>query len=240
MKIKFLHITAMSAIAIGVFFLIESLTQQKKGCTDMLCGGYTVQHELSDEDLTLFRKVLGEVPFTPLSVATQVVAGLNYRFWCRYDDSSENAPSHCFITIYQPLQGNPVISKIQDENGGPEMKVIIDDEGNPGRYIGENDTSYQGEAQDSYWIEKNKARTEIMKACEGQGILTLKDTGRKPVFSRPDTQSDTVGTMIHEKGYVPEVYCCLGYIKGWFLADVDGIAGFIREDLVNWDPINTF
>jgi len=99
---------------------------------EILCGGYTEQRELSDEDLVLFRKVMGEVPFTPLSVATQVVAGLNYRFWCRYDDGSEDAPVHCFVTIYQPLQGEPVISKIQDENGGPEMKVIIDNDSRTG------------------------------------------------------------------------------------------------------------
>lgn len=137
-------------------------------------------------------------------------------------------------------QGGPVITKIQDGNGGPEMKVIIDSEGNVGRYIGENETSYQGETQDSYRIEKEKAHIDTMKACEGEGILTLKDTGKKPVFSRPDTESDTVGIIIHEQGYVPETYRCLGYIKGWFLADVDGIPGFIREELVNWDPINTF
>jgi len=212
-------------------------SQPKK---EILCGGYTEQHELSDENQSLFRKVMGETPFTPLSVATQVVAGLNYRFWCRYDDGTEKSPGHCFITIYQPLQGEPVISKIQDFSGGPEMKVIIDNEGNVGRYIGENETSYQGETQDSYRIEKEKAHIDTMKACEGEGILTLKDTGKKPVFSRPDTESDTVGIIIHEQGYVPETYRCLGYIKGWFLADVDGIPGFIREELVNWDPINTF
>lgn len=151
-----------------------------------------------------------------------------------YFSGSHNSTNGC------TEQGEPVITKIQDGNGGPEMKVIIDSEGNVGRYIGENETSYQGETQDFYWIEKDKARTEIMKACEGEGILTLKDTGTKPVFTRPDTQSDVAGTMIHEEGYVPEVYRCLGYTRGWFLADVDGKSGFIQEDLVNWDAINTF
>jgi len=240
MKKKIIHITAIAAIAVGLFFLIERCTKSKQDYSEYFCGGYTEQHELSDEDLVLFRKLMGEAPFTPLSVATQVVAGLNCRFWCRYDDGTENSPGHCFITVYQPLQGEPVISKVQDESGGPEMKVIVDNEGNIGRYIGENGTSYQGEIQDSYWVEKDKAKTETMKACEGQGILTLKDTGKKPVFSRPDTKSDAVGTMIHEQGYVPEVYRCLGYIRGWFLADVDGISGFIQEGLVNWDAINTF
>jgi len=219
---------------------LDKFINYAKPQKETLCGGYTEQRELSDEDLSIFRKVMGETPFTPISVATQVVAGLNYRFWCRYDDGTENSPGHCFITIYQPLQGELAISKVQDGNGGPEMKVIIDNEVNIGRYISENESSYQGEAQDSYWIEKDKARTEMIRACEGQGILTLKDTGKKPVFSRPDTMSDAVGTMIHEQGYVPEVYLCLGYFKGWFLADVDGKPGFIPEEMVSWDPINSF
>jgi len=113
MKDKTLHIIVIAAIAVGLFFLIERCTNTPKYCTEHLCGGYTEQHELTDEDMKLFQNVMGESVFTPLSVATQVVAGLNYRFWCRYDDGSENAPGHCFITIYQPLQGEPVLSGIK-------------------------------------------------------------------------------------------------------------------------------
>jgi len=219
---------------------LEKFLNYAKPQKEILCGAYTEQRELSDEDLALFRKLMGETPCSPLSVATQVVAGLNYRFWCIYDNGTENSPGHCFITIYQPLQGEPVILKVQDCSGGPEMKVIVDNEGNVGRYIGENETSYQGERQDSYWIGKDKAHIETIKACDGQGILTLKNPGSKPVFNRPDTNSSVVGTMIHEQGYVPEAYHCLGYIRGWFLADIDGKSGFIQEELVDWDSINTF
>jgi len=207
---------------------------------ETLCGGYTELHELSDDDMHLFHKIMGETFFTPLSVATQVVAGLNFRFWCRYDNITADSPSHCFITIYKPLQGNPVISGIQNEDGGPEMNVIIDTDGTIGRYIGENENSYHGEIQDDYWISKDKARIDTIKACEGQGILTLKDNGKKPIFSRPDTKSDIVGELIHEPGYVPEVYRCLGYITGWYLVDFEGNSGFVKEEFVNWDAINTF
>ena len=120
------------------------------------------------------------------------------------------------------------------------MKVIIDDNGDVGRYIDEDETSYHGEIQDDYRVEKSKAHTDVVKACEGQGILTLKVPGKRPVFKLPDANTDTVGSMIHEEGFIPETYRCLGYIKGWFLVDVDGKAGFIREELVNWDAINTF
>jgi len=52
--------------------------------------------------------------------------------------------------------------------------------------------------------------------------------------------SGAVGTMVYEEGYVPEVYKCLGYISGWFLTEIDGQTGYIQEDLVTWDAVNTF
>lgn len=244
MKKMTIYIAAIAAVAVGLFFLIKGLSRPKQDNPEVVpgyeCGGYSEQEEISEDESVLFRKVMGESAFTPLSVSRQVVAGMNYRFWCSYDDGGANTPGHCFITIYQPLQGEPVISGIMDDRGGPQMKVIIDDEGTVGRYIGEDETSYQGDIQDTYWIAKNKATTEIFRACDGQGIITLKAPSKEPVFLRPDVNSDIVGTMVHEEGFVPEVYQCLGYIRGWFLAEVDGKPGFIRESLVNWDPINTF
>jgi len=123
---------------------------------------------------------------------------------------------------------------------GPQAIVIIDNEGNVGRYIGENETSYQGEIQDTYWIAKDEARIDTFRACEGQGILTLKEPGRMPAFSSSDEKASEVGSLIYEDGYVPEVYRCLGYIRGWFLVEVDGKTGFIPECHVNWDAVNSF
>lgn len=216
-----------------------------------LCGGYTEQREISEEERKIFRQVLPTEMFTPLSVATQVVAGLNYCFRCRFDTSSAGSvaaaaaatsasPTHCYVTIYRPLQGDPVISGIRDENGGPEMKVVVGKDGDIGRYLGENETSYHAEIQDDYWVEKANASIETVKACDGQGILSLKVPGSKAVFSVPDTTSSHVGTMIHEEGYVPEVYRCLGYVRGWFLVDISDKSGFVREDFVAWDAINSF
>jgi len=129
---------------------------------------------------------------------------------------------------------------IRKADSGPEMKVSIDNEGNIGRYLGENENSYHGEIQDEYRVEKSKARIEIFKACDGKGILTLKEPGKKPVFNRPDTGSGTIGSMIYMDGYVPEVYRCLGYGKGWFQTEIDGKPGFIQENLVIWDAINSY
>lgn len=207
---------------------------------ETLCGAFTEQREPENEDIAIFREVLGDVGFTPLSVATQVVAGLNYRFWCRFDDKSEDSPIHCFVTIYRPLQGDALLSKVEAESGGPQMKVVIDPRGYVARYLGENETSVHCDIQDDYWLPKDSVSFDTLCARRGQGILFLNEPGRQSVFRSPDVNSDPVGTMIHERGELPETYRCLGYLCGWFLAEVNGRAGFIHESLVAWDAISSF
>lgn len=89
---------------------------------DAVCGGFTGQREISEEEMEMFRSVTGEgeMVFTPLSVSTQVVAGTNYRFYCRYEDTSKDAgdetrSGHCFVKIFKPLpgQGDPKLSDIE-------------------------------------------------------------------------------------------------------------------------------
>ena len=66
-----------------------------------LAGGFTKQREVTAEDISLFETALGEEPasYTPLSVATQVVAGTNYRFYAKSTTSKE----HFYITIFASL-----------------------------------------------------------------------------------------------------------------------------------------
>ena len=84
-----------------------------------LCGGYTEVREPSVEENQFFHEVADTVKgmtFTPLSVQTQVVAGTNYKFYCRYsDETEENNPGHCYLTIYKPLpgQGEPKVTAIE-------------------------------------------------------------------------------------------------------------------------------
>ena len=87
----------------------------------LVVGGYTDQREPTEEEVEMFRYVTGEgdMVFTPLSVSTQVVAGTNYRFYCRTEDTSkpegEDRPGYCYLTIFKPLpgMGNPKLSKIE-------------------------------------------------------------------------------------------------------------------------------
>ena len=92
--------------------LIDNELQEKH-----LCGGYTEQREPSEDEMTLFRQATAgiDTTFTPLSVATQVVAGLNYKFWCRFEDSVHGLSGHCWTVIYKDLQGNATLTGITVE-----------------------------------------------------------------------------------------------------------------------------
>lgn len=91
-----------------------------------LCGGYTGQREITDEEMEMFRSVTwtGDIVFTPLSVSTQVVSGTNYRFYCRFEYTSDGVQrkladgdenyGYCWVTIFKPLpgQGEPSLMSI--------------------------------------------------------------------------------------------------------------------------------
>ena len=74
-----------------------------------MTGAYTDQRPLNDEEKKLFRTVtanLAGVRYTPESVATQVVAGTNYRFVCTAEPVTQ-APQtfRAEVFIFQPLPG---------------------------------------------------------------------------------------------------------------------------------------
>lgn len=80
-----------------------------------LCGGYTEQRDPTEEEMALFALATDNNPdLTPLSVSTQVVSGINYRFWCRC--KADNDCGHCWVTIYKPFpgQGEPRLTSIEN------------------------------------------------------------------------------------------------------------------------------
>ena len=92
-----------------------------------LMGGYTQQRELAEQEMEMFRQVTGSgnIIYTPLSVSTQVVAGMNYRFYCRFEDTVDGVQrkdaddsekyGYCWVTIFKPLpgQGEPRLTSIE-------------------------------------------------------------------------------------------------------------------------------
>lgn len=84
----------------------------------MVEGGFTPMHIVSDEERKLFDKALNQlvgVKYEPLVVATQVVAGTNYRFICNAQIPGKEATYPAMVTIFQPLpgQGEPALTDIR-------------------------------------------------------------------------------------------------------------------------------
>jgi len=66
---------------------------------DVMVGAYSEYRELQDDELSLFESVYqGDIALTPKSVATQVVAGTNYRYRC-----SDAAGAEYIVTVFVPL-----------------------------------------------------------------------------------------------------------------------------------------
>ena len=86
---------------------------------ETLCGGYSEDREPDEEEYKFFCEVTDAIEgmtFTPLNVQTQVVAGINYKFYCRFcDGTEENSPGHCYLTIFKPLpgQGEPKVISLE-------------------------------------------------------------------------------------------------------------------------------
>ncbi len=88
----------------------SELTQENAGQTviqeEPKCGAYTQQRDLTPEELDLFRNTMKDDAYTPYSVATQVVAGINYRFCCKGPDGD------VVVTIFKPLNDAPRVTEI--------------------------------------------------------------------------------------------------------------------------------
>ena len=71
-----------------------------------MVGAYTKQRDLTTEELSLFRHTMKDDRYTPISVATQVVSGINYRFFCNGPDGD------VVVTIYKPLHDAPRVTEM--------------------------------------------------------------------------------------------------------------------------------
>lgn len=74
-------------------------------------GAYTDYRELTEEETELFHEVyMADDILHPWTVATQVVAGINYRYACSDDNGDEYV-----VTIYKPLpnHGEPRVTGVE-------------------------------------------------------------------------------------------------------------------------------
>lgn len=125
-------------------------------------------------------------------------------------------------------------------DASPQMKVIISEGGMVARYLTEDEDNYIGDIQDTVWIPKSRAMVETWYASDGRGIVFLKEFGVVPSYAEPDSTSDVVGNLIFEEGDCPYTYDCLEYKDGWFKVLISGSEGYVNEEYVLWDAIETF
>lgn len=84
-----------------------------------IVGGFSEPRRLSDEEALLFESVASKVAgvnYTPMNVATQIVAGTNYRFLCKGKDVERGGKKfYAVIVVHKPLpnQGEPRILSIE-------------------------------------------------------------------------------------------------------------------------------
>lgn len=85
----------------------------------ILAGAYTQQRPLNDDDKALFRAAIAEIDgvgYHPETVATQVVAGTNYRFICTAKPSTLHPKEYkAEVTVFQPLpgRGDPKVTGVK-------------------------------------------------------------------------------------------------------------------------------
>ena len=126
--------------------------------------------------------------------------------------------------------------------------VVIDAGGNVSRYVADEGDYFLVLVQDTARVEKEGSRLDIFSAKNGQGIIIINDQKARRVNVRqlPTTQSAVVSTISNLEGELPEVLPCNGLVRGthdhyrWFKTEINGHAGYIREDLMLWDAINTY
>ena len=158
-----------------------------------------------------------------------------------------------------------IASIIDDEaawdlrDSSPRMKVIVLEDGTVARFVAEDGTTYTGDVQDTFTVDKKDASVEVWYACDGQGIVYLKDFGKVAAYSEPGggpcsvvgsisgggvglcSGTGVVGMLVYEEGYVPETYRCLGYRDGWFKVELaGGVVGYVNEKYLVWDAVNSF
>ncbi|GHU36854.1 hypothetical protein FACS1894105_07950 [Clostridia bacterium] len=101
--------------------ILHKFAEVTKSAEVKPAGGYSAERDLTEEDIVIFNSAaekLTGVKYEPLKVATQVVAGTNYRFYCKAIYVTPGAEErYVYVTIFKPLihTGEPaVITDITD------------------------------------------------------------------------------------------------------------------------------
>jgi len=94
-----------------IFKLIVMIAEEMK------CGGWTnYRVPITKEDQAVFDEAMEGfvgVHYIPVAVSTQVVAGVNYKFFCISKVVAPGTtPGTALVSIFKPLEGKAVITSI--------------------------------------------------------------------------------------------------------------------------------
>lgn len=95
MKLHLFIVGALIAAVSFAMFGCSSPSSEKPP----VCGGFSDRRNVSAEDIAFFNEIYTRSEkLVPVQVATQVVAGLNYRFYCKDSDNH-----NVLVQIFKPL-----------------------------------------------------------------------------------------------------------------------------------------
>ena len=123
------------------------------------------------------------------------------------------------------------------------MKMVVDKDGEPvGRFVRENANTFTIDVQDTAEVPKEGLKVVTFKAVNGEGYVfrDQKRVGNINVRKGPSTQTTVIAKIADTSGSLPEVYPCLGLVKGWYKILIDKKIGYVRSDLMCWDGMVTF
>lgn len=122
------------------------------------------------------------------------------------------------------------------------MKMVVDSKGRVvGRYISTKGNKYEISIQDDELIPVAGHRVVTFSAAKGQGIIYRNQsrTGNINIRKGPGTNFPVVAKLPEDEG-IPATYPCLGKENGWYKIRVNGRIGYIRQDMAEWDGMDSF
>ena len=79
-------------------------------------------------------------------------------------------------------------------------------------------------------------RTKVAMIVDDERAWDLRDASpQKKVII-----SEVVGNLVYDEGDCPCTYECLEFRDGWFRIRISGTEGYINEEYVLWDAIDSF
>ena len=123
------------------------------------------------------------------------------------------------------------------------MKMVVDKNGEPvGRFVRENANTYTVDVQDTDDVPKDGLRVVTFKAVNGEGYCYRNQdrVGNINVRKGPSVKTAVIAKIADSRGYLPDVYPCLGLVNGWYKIRINGKIGYVRKDLLCWDGMITF